>query len=154
MPKPTTAISHVARAATLYTPEVLALAVSLAAYPFAEDFAHHGTARSASCGSSLRVGLDLDEQGRVTRIGLRSQACAIGQAAAAIFAGGVQGIDREGIGEAAQQIAAWLSGAEEEPAWPGLAAIAAAIDYPGRHGAVLLPWRAALDALPSAAAQG
>ena len=31
---------------------------------------------------------------------------------------------------------------------PELEAIAAARDFPGRHGAILLPWRAALDALP------
>jgi len=45
-------------------------------------------------------------------------------------------------------MAAWLGGAGQMPDWPGLAAIAAARDYPARHGAILLPWRAALDALP------
>ncbi|WP_260921839.1 hypothetical protein [Novosphingobium sp. 9] len=33
------------------------------------------------------------------------------------------------------------------PEWPGLDAIAAARDYPARHGAVMLVWDAALDIL-------
>jgi hypothetical protein len=36
------------------------------------------------------------------------------------------------------------------PDWPGVEAIAAARDYPARHGAIMLPWTAARDALSSA----
>ena len=35
-----------------------------------------------------------------------------------------------------------------QPGWPGLDALAAARAYPARHGAILLAWRAALEALP------
>jgi len=35
------------------------------------------------------------------------------------------------------------------PDWPGLDAIEAARAFPGRHGAMLLPWQAALAALSS-----
>ena len=33
------------------------------------------------------------------------------------------------------------------PDWPDLEMLAPALPYPGRHGAILLPWRAAADAL-------
>ena len=141
-----------ASVATLYTPEVLALATSLAAFPLDEALPLHGEARSASCGSRLTLGLALGEDGRIARIGLAAQACAIGQAAAAIFAQGARGLAPGAIAEAEEAIARWLEAAArgeaaELPAWPGLAAIAPAAAYPGRHGAILLAWRAALAAL-------
>lgn len=139
-----------ATAAALYTPEVLALATSLASYPVTDDLPLRGQARSQSCGSTLELALALDE-GRIARLGLRSHACAIGQAAAAIFASGAAGRAPDEIAIAEQQVATWLTGGPL-PDWPGIAAIARAADYPARHGAVLLPWRAALSALPSSAA--
>jgi len=140
----------VASATRLYTPEVLALATALAAHPFDPAMPFAGTARSPSCGSTLALSLRLDEAGRIAELGLRPQACAIGQASAAIFAAAVPGRTRADIARAEAQIAAWLAGTGPLPDWPGLGAIAAARDYPARHGAMLLPWRAALDALATA----
>lgn len=140
-----------ASATALYTPEVLALAIGVARFPLDDDLSLRGTARSQSCGSALDLGLAMDDSGRVSRIGMRAHACAIGQAAAAIFAEAAVGRTMAEVAAAHVEVAAWLSGGPL-PAWPGIAAIAAAPAYPGRHGAVLLPWRAALSALPSAAA--
>jgi len=137
-----------ASAAKLYTPEVLALATRLAAHPFDPALPFTGTARSASCGSTLAVSLGLDQAGRITALGLRPQACAIGQASAAIFADAAPGRTRAEIAAAADAVSAWLAGEADLPDWPGLAAIAPARDFPARHGAILLPWKAALDALP------
>ena len=139
----------VASAAKLYTPEVLALATALAAYPFDPAMPLSGAARSPSCGSTLAISVQLDDAGRIARLGLRPQACAIGQASAAIFAAAAIGKNRSDLAEAEQALVGWLTGTAGMPAWPGLAAIAAARDYPARHGALLLPLRAALDALPS-----
>ncbi|MFT4026264.1 MAG: iron-sulfur cluster assembly scaffold protein [Novosphingobium sp.] len=141
-----------ASAGALYTPEVLGLATALAHYPLTDDLLLRGNARSASCGSALELGLAVADE-RIVRVGLRSHACAIGQAAAAIFAVAAGGRTRAEIAEAESQIGAWLTGGPT-PAWPGMEAIARAVAYPARHGAVLLPWRAALSALPSAAARG
>lgn len=138
-----------ASAAALYTPKVLALATALADYPLTDNFPLRGNARSHSCGSMLELGLALDA-GRIVQVGLRSHACAIGQASAAIFAAAAAGRTRTEIAAAEQALTAWLAGGPL-PAWPGISAIEAAAAYPGRHGAVLLPWRAALSALPSAA---
>lgn len=136
--------------ARLYSPEVLALATALADFPLSEDLPLHGAARSPACGSTLHLALALDGAGRIARIGLRAQACAIGQAAAAILARAAPGRDRAALAATLAELERWLAGDGAMPDWPGLAAIAAARDFPGRHGAMLLPWRAALDALPTA----
>jgi len=138
-----------ASAAKLYTPEVLALATALASHPFDPALPFTGQARSPSCGSTLAISLGLDAAGRIAALGLRSQACAIGQASAALFAAGAPGRTRDSIAASAVALADWLVHNEAPmPDWPGLSTIAPARDYPARHGAILLPWKAALDALP------
>lgn len=136
-------------ATMLYTPEILALATSLAAYPWDEALALQGGARSKSCGSTIALGLATDPDGRIDRIALKSSACAIGQAAAAIFAAAAKGRDAADIRKAESEIAAWLRGDAAMPDWPGFEAIAPARDYPARHGAILLAWQAARDLLPT-----
>lgn len=135
---------------TLYTPDVLALAVELAGYPLTDDLPLRADARSTSCGSTIVLGIAIDADGTIGRIGVRSQACAIGQASAAIFAQGVRGRTGAEIHRTGRAVAAWLAGQGALPDWPGLSAIAAARDYPSRHGAVMLPWNAAMRVLPSA----
>lgn len=134
-------------AEVLYTPDVLGLTIRLAAYPWDESLSLRGEARSQSCGSTIAVGLSLDEKGAVQRIGIRSQACAIGQAAAAIFADAAIGRSSQALHDAGEAVALWLAGEGETPDWPAFETIARARDYPARHGAVLLPWRAAAQAL-------
>lgn len=136
-------------AAVLYTSDVLGLTIRLAAYPWDETLPLKGEARSQSCGSTIALGLALAEDGTVERIGIRSQACAIGQAAAAIFADAAAGRSPQALHEAGEAIALWLSGEGVLPDWPGLETIAKARDYSARHGAVLLPWHAAKRALSS-----
>lgn len=136
-----------AAASRLYTPEILALAVALADYPLDLDTGHVGEARSPTCGSTLELNLALDADARIDRLGMRVSACAIGQAAAALFARGAQGQTHERIAAARSQIKAWLSGDNARPDWPGFAVLEPARAYPGRHGAILLPWTAALAAL-------
>lgn len=143
-----------ASAAVLYTPEVLGLATGLAAYRLDDTLSLRADARSRSCGSSLTLGLELDADRRITRVGLRSQACAIGQASAAIFAQGAQGRSAEEVVATAHAVEHWLAGEGAQPDWPGLALITAARDYPGRHGALMLPWTAALQLLSTPPAQG
>ena len=130
----------------LYNAQVLGLATSLAAFPLSADLPLRGTARAATCGSVIELGLDCDGTGKITRVGLRAQACAIGQAAAAIFAAAAPGTDQAGLTASITEIERWLAGGAL-PTWLGFAAIAPARDYPARHGAILLGWRAALVAL-------
>ena len=138
----------------LYTPELLALAVELAQWPPIETARVRSEVRSPTCGSTLALDLVLHPNGRIERLGMRVRACAVGQASAAIFARAAAGKDAEQIGQALERLEAWLDDQGPAPEWPGLGAIAAARDYPARHGAMLLPWRAALAALSSARAAG
>ncbi|HTN15727.1 MAG TPA: iron-sulfur cluster assembly scaffold protein [Sphingomonadaceae bacterium] len=134
----------------LYTPELLALTLRLAEYPWDDALPLFGEARSKSCGSTLAMGLALDSAGRIGRISLRARACAVGQASAAIFADAAKGMTREEIQQTHDGLINWLAGDGALPDWPGIAAIEAARSFPGRHGAMLLPWQAALAALSSA----
>ncbi len=139
---------------TLYTSEVLALATELSHWPDDPALSFRGTARSAACGSTLSLGLAADGLGRITGLGIRAQACAIGQASAALFAKAAIGRDAENLQTALEDFRRWLKQGESLPGWPGLEAIAAARDYPARHGAVTLAWEAALEALSSSAKPG
>lgn len=134
-------------AAKLYTPEMLTLAVSLARCPFSQAHPFQAEARSRACGSIVAVSLAPDEAGRIAEVGLRVSACAIGQAAAAIFAQGAAGCDLETIEASRIVITDWLSGEDVQPTWPKLEILSAAIAHKGRHAAILLPWDAAITAL-------
>ena len=137
-------------AATLYTPQVLALATGLAAWPWDAALPLQATARSRSCGSTVTLGLLCGADGRIVRLGIRAQACAVGQAAAAIFAGAAIGADAARIADARRMLAAWLAEEGPMPDWPGIAVLEAARAYPGRHGAIGLAWQAATELLPTA----
>jgi NifU-like protein involved in Fe-S cluster formation len=138
----------------LYTPELLALAVALADYPANPALPLHGDARSKSCGSTLAADISVDSEGRIERLGMRVRACAVGQASAAIFARAAPGRSLEQVAAMHAALTAWLSGTGDLPEWPGIEAIAPARDFPARHGAIMLPWTAARDALSTAPADG
>lgn len=133
----------------LYSPQLLAAAVELAQWPALETAPYHGAARAPTCGSTLAMDLTLDGIGRIERIGLRVRACAVGQAAAAVFARHARGQDLARIKAAHDRFAAWLEEEAPAPNWPDLELIAPARDYRARHGAMLLPWKAAISALSS-----
>ena len=133
----------------LYSPEILAAAVGLADFPLDPALPLNGEARSRSCGSSLKLALSLDDQGQISRVGCRAQACAVGQAAAHIFAVAAPGHTAQQVAATRTELARWLCRAGPAPAWPGIALLDAARDYPARHGAILLAWDAALAALAS-----
>lgn len=138
----------------LYTPELLALAVELAKWPRLGGTALHGEARSPTCGSTLAMDLKLDGAGRITGLGMSVRACAVGQASAAIFAAAAEGRSAEEVARALNELESWLAHDGPVPAWPGLVPIEPARGYPARHGAMLLPWKAALAALSSTAPAG
>ncbi|MCV0383401.1 MAG: iron-sulfur cluster assembly scaffold protein [Erythrobacter sp.] len=140
------------RAAPLYTPEMLALAVELAAYPPLADPAFHAELRSRTCGSVARIDLATDDDGAIAAVGLKMSACAVGQAAAAIFASDARGKGAGDLDSVIAAIEAWLAGAGPRPDWPRLDLLDAALAHPGRHEAILLPWRTAAAALSKAPA--
>ncbi|MEM6856230.1 MAG: iron-sulfur cluster assembly scaffold protein [Pseudomonadota bacterium] len=139
---------------TLYTPEMLALATELARYPLNGSFAYQADVRSKVCGSTLSIGLDCDAKGAVSRIGLKVSACAVGQSSAAILAQSVQGVTAQDLTRTHAALRDWLAGKGALPDWPGLATLSSARERAGRHGALLLPWEAALQALSASDCAG
>ena len=140
----------------LYTPEILALAVELADHPRLGAPDVSAEVRSRTCGGTLTLDLALDDAGRVDALGMQVSACAIDQSAAAIFAREASGRGPEEMLAALGEIETWLAGEAKNrgdtPRWPGIAILTPASGYPARHGAILLPWKAAVEALCKEAA--
>lgn len=132
------------RAPALYSTELLALAIELADYPFDAAAPAIGHARSRSCGSVI----DLSSSGgSLEDLGLRVSACAVGQASAAIFARESSGMDAAAVAAMVENLGEWLQGQAPSSILPRLELLEPARPHLGRHEAILLPWRAALDAL-------
>ena len=136
----------------LYTREILRLAASI---PYLEPFEELEGAtelRSPTCGSRMRMAVELDWADRIVRIRQAVEACAFGQATAALDGRPRDGAERgRGRRRRSQELEAWLAGKGEVPAsWPGLEALAPARSRKGRHGAILLPFRTLLAAIEAA----
>lgn len=135
----------------LYTVEILRLAASI---PHLGKIAEpHGSAelRSPTCGSTVSVQVRLDSEGRVSELGQQVQACAFGQASASLMGAHAIGRSAGEVEDALAAFEAWLSGASDEQCgWPGLDALSPARSRRGRHGAMLLPFRALLAAIQEA----
>ena len=135
--------------APLYTRDILRLAASI---PGQRSFAEMGDSaliRSPTCGSRVTMRVSIDSDGRVTAIAQAVEACAFGQAASALV--GMHGVGKNGEEAAAAlaNVERWLDGAEGEP-WPDLHMLDPARGRRGRHGAILLPFRALVAAIGDA----
>ena len=131
-----------------YTREILRLAASI---PYLEPFAEleDGTeCRSPTCGSRMRVAVELDWAGRIKRLRQAVEACAYGQASAALMGGHAMGRSRDEVTAALAELEGWLGGNGVMPgSWPGLDVLQPALPRKGRHGAILLPFRTLLAAI-------
>jgi NifU-like protein involved in Fe-S cluster formation len=133
--------------APLYTLEILRLAGSLPEPLTLPRVDGSAEVRSVTCGSTVRTEVQLRD-GRVEAVSQRVQACAFGQASAALVTQQAAGRTRDEIAAALAQLTEWLSGNRtDEPDWPGIEALAPARSRQSRHGAILLPFRALLAAM-------
>ncbi len=113
----------------------------------------HGTATRVSriCGSTITVDVTLD--GDIVReIGMEVQACALGQAAAAVLAAHGAGASVAEVRAARDSLAAMLRAGALPPGgrfWE-LRHLEGVKDYPPRHTSTLLAFDAAVDALEAA----
>jgi NifU-like protein involved in Fe-S cluster formation len=134
--------------APLYTTEILRLAASLAGPSALARTDGAAERRSPTCGSSIVTQVMLDESGRIAAISQEVRACAFGQASAALVGRAAIGRSAAEIQEAHDDLADWLAGGRADPGtWPGLTALAPARSKTGRHGAILLPFRALVQAM-------
>jgi NifU-like protein involved in Fe-S cluster formation len=135
----------------LYTVEILRLAASIPHLGRLGDPQGSAEVRSPTCGSTVTVEVSLDDQGRVVDLGQQVEACAFGQASAALMGSAAIGRSGEEIDQALADFAGWLDGSRDDPGnWPGLAALAPARARRGRHGAMLLPFRGLLASIRDA----
>lgn len=134
----------------LYNRDILRLASSLVAGERLENPDGVAESRSPVCGSRIHAEIAMTGDGTIAAVALRANACALGQASAAIVRAHAAGLDLQSIAEIRDAVEQALKQSAEMPAkWPELALLAPARDYPSRHAAILLPY----DALLAAAAQ-
>jgi NifU-like protein involved in Fe-S cluster formation len=136
--------------APLYTLEILRLAASLPEPVELEHIDGKATQRSPTCGSTVICAVTIGDGGRIEALSQKVEACAFGQASAAVVAQQATGRGRDEIEQALDQLSQWLSGNRDDPPeWSGLGALAPARSRQSRHGAILLPFRALLAAIDS-----
>jgi NifU-like protein involved in Fe-S cluster formation len=137
--------------APLYTTDILRLAASLGTQPTLDRIDGSADERAPTCGSRVRTQVQLGEDGRIEGITQDVQACAFGQASAALVAKHAPGRDAAEIDAALRAVESWLAGASDNSGpWPGYDALAPARDRRTRHPAILLPFRSLLAALMAA----
>lgn len=134
----------------LYNTDILSLSATLenAALPSPD-----GTARKLSklCGSWLEIDLMISE-GLVSDCALRVQACALGQASAAILKEAIIGASLDELLAARDGLRAMLKDGGEPPRgrFEKLKLLAGVSKYPARHTSTLLAFDAAVAAFESA----
>lgn len=107
------------------------------------------------CGSRIAVDVVLDDQGRVADFAQEVQACALGQAAAAVLGAEVVGADLAEIEAARDQLRAMLKTGGPTPSgrFSDLAVLQPVKDYPARHASSMLAFEAAAEAVRQALAR-
>ena len=136
----------------LYTPEISALALG---NPFPDrlpDGAASAEKRSPICGSRVTVDLELDEEGRVAKLGTLVRACLLGQASSTIMAQHAIGRTPAELAAARDELTAWLAGTGPVPAWPGIDIFTPGLKLSARHPSIRLAFEAAAEAADAAAA--
>ncbi len=133
----------------LYTRDILRLAAAIP-YQARIEEVDGPELRSPTCGARMRVAVVLDADGRVASLKQAVEACAFGQAAAALVGGDAIGRNAADVRAALAATERWLAGTNDAEPWPGFVALDPARDRKGRHGAILLPFRALLAAIEAA----
>ncbi len=135
----------------LYNTDILSLAANISHVGRLENPC--GSARKVSklCGSWVEADV-CERDGVVTGFAVRLQACALGQACAAILAGAVIGASTVQIQTARDALYAMLKQEGEPPQgrFAKLSLLADVANYPARHTSTLLAFDAVLAALEDA----
>ncbi len=142
----------------LYSPRILALACAIEHLGELEEPHGEASLHSRLCGSRVRAQVRLDERGRVADFAQTVNACALGQAAAAILGARIIGLAEEELKRGRVLLERMLKEGEmppEDDPWAELRVLVRVRELPARHAAVLLPFDAAIEAMERAlSAQG
>jgi NifU-like protein involved in Fe-S cluster formation len=131
----------------LYNATILRLASSIPYHARLADAQGSAERRSPVCGSRVTVDVKLDQEGRVSDLGLDVRACALGQASASLMAAHAPGRTLEQLDAARDALADYLSGGRDDPgACPGLEVFAEARKHNARHASIRLAFEAVAEA--------
>ena len=135
----------------LYSAKVLALAANMPRAGRLDAPQASSEKVSKLCGSKVTVDLCV-EDGRVSDFAQDVQACALGQASAAILGEHVMGASVEEIVSARDQLRAMLkaNGPAPQGRFSELSVLEVVKDYPARHASTLLAFEAAAEAARAA----
>ena len=134
-----------------YTRDILRLAAAIPGQVGLGEIDGGVERRSRTCGSRVVVAVSLDNDGRVTGLRQAVEACAYGQAAAALMGARAPGLNQGQAEALTDDVEQWLRGDLPAPAdWPELAVLEPALERTSRHEAILLPFRALAAAIEAA----
>lgn len=134
--------------APLYSLDILRLAAATGETPRLTAPDGSAERRSQTCGSSIIVDIGLGAADTIASYGHDVRACALGQASATILARQIVGRSARDITAARDELTAYLAGTRDTPPdWPGIENLVRARAYPARHGAIRLPFDAAVEAI-------
>ena len=133
--------------APLYNAEILRLAATIPHHERLPEPMATAEKRSPICGSRVTIDVAVDDDGKVSEVGLLVRACALGQASSSLLASNILGRTPAELAAARDDLAAWLAGRRDDPGfWPGLDALAPARAHATRHASILLAFDAAAEA--------
>lgn len=131
----------------LYNRDILRLTTTLIANDRLAVADGSAEVRSPICGSRIQADVTISGDQRITALALRANACALGQASAAILRKNAIGAPVASIAVLRDAIAKALTSQDDMPRlWPELELLSGARDYPARHAAILLPYDAVIAA--------
>jgi NifU-like protein involved in Fe-S cluster formation len=137
--------------APLYNAEILRLAATIPHHERLPEPMATAEKRSPICGSRVTIDVAVDDDGKVSEVGLLVRACALGQASSSLLAANILGCTPAELAAARDALTAWLAREGDAPDWPGMDIFAPALDYTARHPSIRLAFEAAAEAADTAA---
>ena len=137
--------------APLYNAEILRLAATIPHHERLPEPMATAERRSPICGSRVTIDVAVDDDGKVSEVGLLVRACALGQASSSLLASNILGRTPAELAATRDALTAWLAREGEAPDWPGMDIFTPALDYTARHPSIRLAFEAAAEAADTAA---
>ncbi|KQN02511.1 MULTISPECIES: iron-sulfur cluster assembly scaffold protein [Sphingomonas] len=137
--------------APLYNAEILRLAATIPHHERLPGPMATAEKRSPICGSRVTVDVAVDDEGKVSEVGLLVRACALGQASSSLLASNILGRTPAELAAVRDELTAWLAREGDAPDWPGMDIFTPALDYTARHPSIRLAFEAAAEAADTAA---
>lgn len=137
--------------APLYNAEILRLAATIPHHERLLEPMATAERRSPICGSRVTIDVAVDDEGKVSEVGLLVRACALGQASSSLLASNILGRTPAELAAARDALTAWLAREGDAPDWPGMDIFTPALDYTARHPSIRLAFEAAAEAADTAA---